>query len=61
MNEFIFIGIVIGFFLSIAIFFVFEALQDKVILLTKNQTEELVDFIVKLNREDAKKILDIIQ
>ena len=61
MNEFILIGIIIGFSLSAAICFVFAALQEESIILTKKQTEELVDFIVKSNREDARKILDIIK
>ena len=29
--------------------------------LNKKQTEELCDFLVKLNREDAKKLLEIIK
>lgn len=61
MNEFILIGIMIGFSLSALICFVFAALQDNAIILTKKQTEELVDFIIRLNREDSKKILDIIK
>jgi hypothetical protein len=61
MNEFILIGIVIGFALFFVINLVFSFFQDDAILLTRKQTQELVEFIIKLDREDSKKILDIIK
>lgn len=61
MNDFILIGVVIGFALFFVINLVFSFFQDDVILLTKKQTQELVEFIIKLDREDSKNILDIIK
>lgn len=61
MIESILLGIFIGFLLSQLIGFILAIFQEDSIILTRKQTEELVDFIVKLNREDSKKILDIIQ
>lgn len=61
MIESILLGIFIGFLLSQLIGFILAIFQEDSIILTRNQTEKLIDFIVKLNREDSKKILDIIK
>ena len=61
MIESILLGILFGFLLSQLIGFILAIFQEDSIILTRNQTEKLVDFIVKLNREDSKNILDIIK
>jgi hypothetical protein len=60
------IGLIIcisGFVLILGIAFLLLLIKthEDGLYLNKKQTEEFCDFLVKLNREDAKKLLEIIK
>jgi hypothetical protein len=60
------IGLIIcisGFILILGVSFLLLLIKthEDGLYLNKKQTEELCDFLVKLNREDAKKLLEIIK
>jgi hypothetical protein len=60
------IGLIIcisGFIIILGVAFLLLLIKthEDGLYLNKKQTEELCDFLVKLNREDAKKLLEIIK
>jgi len=60
------IGLIIcisGFIIILGVSFLLLLIKthEDGLYLNKKQTEELCDFLVKLNREDAKKLLEIIK